>query len=183
MSVTADNESSQCLTFTLDEEVFALDIVKVREILEFSSLTRVPRTPEFMRGVINLRGAVVPVVDLKRKFGMGRTESSLNTCIVIMEVAVDGEATVLGALADSVQEVIELDPAHIEPPPRIGTRLRTDFIRGMGKRDEEFLILLDIDRVFSAEELSVVEGIEAKVPNDVVVERAISDDHDSRPGV
>ncbi|MEW6489200.1 MAG: chemotaxis protein CheW [Thermodesulfobacteriota bacterium] len=158
MAATAGEQTNQYLTFTLDQEHFAVEIAKVREVLEFGGLTKVPRTPEFMRGVINLRGSVVPVVDLKRKFGMGATEATVSTCVVIAEVAVDGEATVLGALADSVQEVIELDPAQVEPPPRIGTRLRTEFIRGMGKRDEEFLILLDIDRVFSADELGQVQA-------------------------
>lgn len=158
MAVAAAQQTNQYLTFTLDQEHFAVEIAKVREVLEFTGVTKVPRTPEFMRGVINLRGSVVPVVDLKRKFGMGATEATVSTCVVIAEVAVEGETTVLGALADSVQEVIELDPAQVEPPPRIGTRLRTEFIRGMGKRDEEFLILLDIDRVFSADELGQVQA-------------------------
>lgn len=150
------NVGGQYLTFTLDGERFALEISRVREVLEFRGATKVPRTPGFMRGVINLRGNVVPVVDLKAKFGMGVTETAVDTCVVIVEVEIDGETTVLGALADSVQEVIELDPAQVEPPPRMGARLDTAFIRGMGKLGEEFLILLDIDRVFSAEELTAV---------------------------
>ncbi len=146
----------QYLTFTLEGERFALEIGRVREVLEFRGATRVPRTPEFMRGVINLRGNVVPVVDLKAKFGMGVTESTVDTCVVIVEVEIDGEATVLGALADSVQEVIELDAGQVEPPPRMGAGLDTAFIRGVGKLGEEFVILVDIDRVFSAEELVAV---------------------------
>ena len=131
-----------------------------------TTVTKVPRTPEFMRGVINLRGGVVPVVDMRLKFGMSRTEKSVNTCIIIVEIEVDGEKTVLGALADSVQEVIELEDGQIEPPPRIGTRLKTEFIKGMGKREEEFIILLEIDRVFSSEELAMVQesGREAAGP-------------------
>lgn len=156
MTVATGSEATQYLTFTLDQEVFALEIAKVREVLEFNAVTKVPRTPGFLRGVINLRGNVVPVVDLKSKFGMGATERTVNTCVVIAEVTVDGEPTVLGALADSVREVIDLDPAQIEPPPRIGTRLDTAFIRGMGKRDDEFLILLDVDKVFSADDLGLV---------------------------
>ncbi len=156
MAATAVHEVTQYLTFTLNQEVFALEIAKVREVLEFTAVTKVPRTPGFLRGVINLRGNVVPVVDLKSKFGMGQTERTVNTCVVITEVTVDGESTVIGALADSVREVIDLDPAQVEPPPRIGTRLDTAFIRGMGKRDDEFLILLDVDKVFSAEELGRV---------------------------
>ena len=150
--------AGQYLTFTLDAEVFACSIARVREVLEFTTVTRVPRTPEFMRGVINLRGGVVPVMDLRRKFGMGNTENSVDTCVIIVEVEVDGENTVLGVMADSVQEVIDLGPDQIEPPPRIGTRLDTQFIQGMGRRDEEFIIILDIDRVFSAGELERVQA-------------------------
>ena len=151
---------SQYLTFTLDQEQFAVDISKVREVLEFTSVTKVPRTPEFMRGVINLRGSVVPVVDLRLKFGLTRTESSIDTCVIITEVESRGEKLVLGALADSVQEVIELEPGSIEPPPRMGTRVNLDFIRGMGKRDDKFLILLDLDRVLTEEELRTVTAEE-----------------------
>jgi len=150
----------QYLTFTLADEVFALDIGKVREVLDFTAVTRVPGTSEFMRGVINLRGSVVPVVDMRLKFGMAATEQGVNTCIIIVEVAVDGETTVLGALADSVREVLELEPDQIEPPPRIGTRLNIEFIRGMGKCDEQFMIILDIDKVFSLSELAVARGLE-----------------------
>ncbi|HEY6872325.1 MAG TPA: chemotaxis protein CheW [Geobacteraceae bacterium] len=156
----AATEAIQYLTFTLAEELFALDIAKVREVLDYTAVTRVPGTPEFMRGVINLRGSVVPVVDMRLKFGMPATERGVNTCIIIVEVAVDGETTVLGAMADAVQEVLELEPDLIEPPPRIGTRLNIEFIRGMGKRDEAFLIILDIDRVFSLDELTAARGME-----------------------
>jgi len=149
---------SQYLTFTLDHEQFAVDISKVREVLEFTSVTKVPRTPDFMRGVINLRGSVVPVVDLRLKFGLSRTEQSIDTCVIITEVESKGEKLVLGALADSVQEVIELEPGSIEPPPRMGTRVNIDFIRGMGKRDDKFLILLDLDRVLTEDELRTAAG-------------------------
>jgi purine-binding chemotaxis protein CheW len=156
---TADiTETTQYLTFKLDNEVFALDIGKVREVLDFTTITRVPRTPEFMQGVINLRGSVVPVVDLRLKFGMTKTERTVNTCIIIVEVTVDEETTILGALADSVQEVLDLEPHQIEPAPKIGTRLNTAFIRGMGKRDNAFIIILDIDKVFSTEELVLVQA-------------------------
>ncbi len=149
---------TQCLTFRLGEEVYALDIGKVREVLDFTNATRVPRTPDFMRGVINLRGGVVPIVDLRLKFGMSATEKTVNTCVIITEVTVDGDMTVLGCLADSVQEVLDLAPQDISSAPKIGTRLRTEFIRGMGRRDDRFIIILDADRVFSAEELSVVDA-------------------------
>lgn len=148
-----EGQSNQYLTFKLDDEVFALDICKVREVLDFTEVTRVPQVPEFMRGVINLRGSVVPVVDMRLKFGMPKMKKTVNTCIIIVEIDMDGETTVLGALADSVQEVLGLELEQIEPAPKIGTRLRTEFIRGMGKQDDRFVIILDIDKVFSSDEL------------------------------
>ncbi len=151
-------ETTQYLTFKLGDEVYALDISKVREVLDFTTVTKVPKTPDFMRGVINLRGSVVPVVDLRLKFGMSKTESTVNTCIIIVEVKTDNETTFLGALADSVQEVIDLESGQIEPAPRIGTRLNTEFIRGMGKKDNAFIIILDIDRVFSVNEIASVQA-------------------------
>jgi purine-binding chemotaxis protein CheW len=151
-----ETTASQYLTFSLDKEQFAVDIRRVREVLEFSSATKVPRTPDFMRGVINLRGTVVPVIDLRLKLGLSRTETTIDTCVIIIEVETDGERLVLGALADSVQEVIELDPKNIDPPPRMGTRVNIDFIRGIGKRDERFVMLLDISRVLTDEELRTV---------------------------
>ena len=111
-----------------------------------------------MRGVINLRGSVVPVLDLRLAFGMSSTEKTVNTCIIVMEVRLEGETTIIGALADSVEEVIDLEPDQIEPAPRIGATIRTDFIRGMGKRESGFLMILDIDRVFSADQLLELRG-------------------------
>jgi len=167
MSVTEITETRQYLTFKLADEVFAIDVAKVREVLDFTTITKVPRTPDFMSGVINLRGNVVPVVDLRLCFEMSKTEKTVNTCIVVVEVLLEGEATVIGALADSVEEVIDLEPEQIQPAPRIGTQIRTDFIQGMGKRDAQFLMILDIDRVFSAEELSAIRGPEAGKPVEV----------------
>ena len=156
MATAGINETTQFLTFRLDEEIFALDITKVREVLDYTIVTKVPRTPDFMRGVINLRGSVVPVVDMRLKFGMSATESGVNTCIIITEVQVDNETIVLGALADAVQEVLDLDAGSIAAPPRIGTKLRTEFIKGMGKQNDRFIIILDIDKVFSTDELTSV---------------------------
>jgi len=160
MAETNNIETNQYLTFKLEDEVFGLAIGKVREVLDFTTITKVPRTPEYMRGVINLRGSVVPVVDLHLKFGLAQTEKTVNTCIIIVEISMEGEITVLGALADSVQEVVELEPEQIEPAPKIGTKLNTEFIKGMGKREDQFIILLDIDKVFSNEELTVVQRAE-----------------------
>jgi len=156
MSVKGITETRQYLSFKLDEEEFALDISKVREVLDFTKITKVPQTPDFMKGVINLRGSVVPVVDLNKKFSIKDTTKTVNTRIIIGEVDIEGDNVVLGVLADSVHEVMELEPESIEPAPRIGTKLNTDFIKGMGKRDEEFVMILDIDKIFSLEELALV---------------------------
>ena len=156
MSVPGITEVSQYLTFKLDAEVFALNVHKVREVLDYIDVTKVPRSPAFMRGVINVRGSVVPVVDMRLKFGMSATQRTVNTCIILVEIDLDGETTVICALADAVQEVFDLEPDQIEPPPQIGMRWRTEFIQGMGTRDEEFIIILDIDKVFSSEELLMV---------------------------
>ncbi len=155
----------QYLTFQLGEEIFAIDVVNVREILEFSTVTKVPQTPDYMRGVINLRGSVVPVLDMRLKFGMSITEKTINTCVVVVEVVMEDENVIIGALVDSVQEVFELDPDSIEPAPRIGIQLRNGFIKGMGKKDDRFVIILDIERVFSSEELSgIVDMADAQSP-------------------
>jgi purine-binding chemotaxis protein CheW len=162
MSVAGITETIQCLTFKLGEEVFAVDVAKVREILDFTTVTKVPQTPDFMRGVINLRGSVVPVVDMRLKFGMSATEKTVNTCIIVMEIAIDQETAIVGALADSVQEVLELEPDQIEAAPRIGTKLNTEFLVGMGKHNETFIMILNIDKVFTFEELyAVQEGLAA----------------------
>ncbi|NVN93521.1 MAG: chemotaxis protein CheW [Desulfuromonadales bacterium] len=153
MSVSGIIETLQYLTLKLGEEVFALDVAKVREILELTTITKVPQTPEYMRGVINLRGSVVPVIDMRLMFGMSRTEQTVNTCIVVVEVSLDNQPIVLGALADSVQEVVELDPDRIEPAPHIGTKLNTNFIRGMCEVDGSFVMILDIDTVFSSDDM------------------------------
>ena len=163
-------QTTQFLTFGLDEEMYALDIAQVREVLDYTRITRVPRMPEFMRGIINLRGGVVPVVDMRLKFGLSKTEETDRTCIIITEVMVDGEPTLMGALADSVEEVIDLAPEQIEPSPRVGTRLDTKFIKGMGRHNENFLIILDIERVFSGTELEILQDVQV---NDTAVEMAV----------
>lgn len=166
MSVLGITETSQYLTFKLDEEVYALSINQVREVLDFTKITKVPMMPEFIRGVLNLRGGVVPVVDLRLKFGMSLTQKTHSTCIIITEVVIGGEVNLLGMLSDSVQEVVSLEPDQIEPAPGIGTHMKAEFIKGMGKKNEEFIIILEMDRVFSEEELAAVqmgEGVDASV--------------------
>ncbi len=158
MSVASITEMRQYLTFKLGEEIFALDIARVREVLEYTTVTALPRSPDFVRGVINLRGTVVPVVDLRLAFGMTRTEQTVSTCVIIVEMQVDNETVVTGAMADSVQEVIELSPGLVEPAPRIGVKLCNRFIRGMGKHNGQFLIILDSDMVFTEEEAAQVHA-------------------------
>jgi len=149
-------DSSQHLTFTLGKEVFALDIASVREVLELTPITKIPRTPEFMRGVINLRGHAVPVMDMRLKFGMPRAQVTVDTCIIIVEVAFESERIVMGGLVDSVREVFEIPPEAMEATPRMGTSINVEYIKGIGKQEGDFIIVLDIDRLFSAKELAAV---------------------------
>lgn len=153
----SDNTTQQYLTFGLGEEVFALETGSVREVIELVPVTRIPKTPPFMRGVINLRGHAVPVVDLRIKFDMPQVKDTVNTCIIIVDVEVEGEQSHMGAIVDSVREVFEMGSDQINPPPRMGTSIRADFIKGMGKQNEEFIMILDIGKVFSAEELRMLE--------------------------
>lgn len=155
-------ETAQYITFKLGDEIFAINVAQVREVLEISQITKVPTAPEYMRGVVNVRGKAIPVVDLRLKFGLPKVENTVNTRIVVMEVAFDDEITVVGGIADSVHEVIELEPSQINPPPRIAMRWRTELIRGMGRRGDEFTIILDIDAVFSSEELALVKETQQK---------------------
>ncbi len=158
MANSTITETSLYLTFRLGEEMFALDVYKVREVLDLTNITKVPRAPEFMRGVINVRGSVVPVVDMRTKFGLDQVDATRETRTIVMELSIDGEITVIGALADSVHEVVELEPDQIEAPPKIGMRWRTEFITGIGKRNDDFIIILDIDRVFTTDELAQVDA-------------------------
>ena len=152
----------QYLTFTVTGEVFGVAIVSIKEIIEYRATTEVPMMPEFMRGIINLRGRVVPVIDLAVRFGRLRGEVTRRSCIVIIETGQGTEQRDLGVLVDAVSEVAEIPDADIEPPPSFGAKLRSDFITGMGKIDERFVILLDVGRVLSIEELSTLGDIAQK---------------------
>ena len=152
-------ETRQYMTFKLGQELFAIDVAQVREVLEVSQITKVPTAPAYMRGVVNVRGQSTPVVDMRLRFGLPKGADTVHTRIIVMELELDGEAVVLGGIADSVHEVIELGPGSIDPPPRIAMRWRTDFIQGMGKRGDEFIIMLDVNAVFSSEELAVVTEV------------------------
>lgn len=149
--------TAQYITFKLGDELFAIDVAQVREVLELPLITRVPTAPAYMRGVVNVRGKAVPVVDLRAKFGLPVTGDTLHSRIIVMELELDGEETVVGGVADSVHEVIELEAGQLEPPPRIAMRWRTELIQGMGRRDEEFIIILNIGAVFSLEDIAVLQ--------------------------
>lgn len=150
----------QYLTFHLGEEIFALDIGSVREIIDDKNFTKIPRTPEFMRGVINLRGHAVPVVDLRLKFGMSKTALSVNTCAIITDIPVGNGSVQIGALADSVEEVVEIKPEDIDSAPSMGTAIDSAFIKGMGKRDKRFIIILDEEHFLSDVEFNMTGGTE-----------------------
>ncbi len=159
MNETSKNQNSTYLTFYLDEELFGLNILLVREVLEYTAITKVPMTADFMRGVINVRGHVVPVIDLRQKFGMETIEQTVNTCIIIVELEIEGESATMGALVDGVQEVLDIAPEQIEASPRLGSRIDTRFIQGIGKLGERFVILLDIQDIFSSQELSMISSV------------------------
>ena len=154
--LTRDNSGAvkhQVLVFALGEETFAIDILRIREIIEFGQLTTVPLMPSAVRGVINLRGAVVPVVDLMARFGRGQMTTNRRTCVVIIEVEAE-QQQVIGIMVDAVNEVLEIPDSDIEPPPAFGAKIRSDFISGMGRVDGRFVILLDANRVLSVDELA-----------------------------
>jgi purine-binding chemotaxis protein CheW len=155
---------TQYLSFSLGGSEYGVGILKVKEILQYEEITRVPSTPRSVRGVINLRGAVVPVIDLAAKFGLPDTAVTKLTCILIVEALLDGQPSVVGVMADAVQEVIELGEGDVEPPPAFGTQVRVDFLLGMGKAGKRFVLLLDLDRVISADEKEFAQAVKDGLP-------------------
>jgi len=165
-SAAVVGEEQQYLTFLLSGEMFAIAILNIKEIIEYGSLTEVPMMPGFIRGVINLRGSVVPVVDLSARFGRSRTEISRRTCIVIIEVENGDESKQdIGVMVDSVSEVLEIPRSEIEPPPAFGAKIRVDFMHGMGKVAGKFVIILNANKVLSVEELSMLGGATEAMPD------------------
>jgi purine-binding chemotaxis protein CheW len=152
----SSSEQSQYLTFLLDKEMFAMGILAIKEIIEYHNVTPVPMMPAWICGVINLRGAVVPVLDLAVRFGRRPAPITKRTCIVIAEVQGPTERQVVGVLVDAVSQVLDIPPTEVEPPPTFGARIRTEFMRGMGKVDGRFVILLDVDHVLSVDELGAL---------------------------
>jgi len=165
VALRVDAAPSQYLTFVLGGEMFAVGILNVKEIIEFGNLTEIPMMPAFIRGVINLRGSVVPVIDLAARFGGQSTEVSRRTCIVIVEVAEEDAGQVsrhdIGIMVDAVSEVLDIADSEIEPPPSFGARIRADFIFGMGKVAGKFVIILNINKVLSIDEIARLTGTEA----------------------
>lgn len=159
-SANAHPDHQQYLRFMLGGDSYAIGILGIKEIIEFGHLTEVPRMPPFIRGVINLRGAVVPVVDLSARFGRQVTQATRRTCIVILEVECEGETQVVGVMVDSVSEVLEISASQIEPAPSFGARIRADFIEGMGKVNDRFVIILNVNRVLSVQEMASLTGME-----------------------
>jgi purine-binding chemotaxis protein CheW len=156
---------NQYLTFFIRGEEYAAGILRVKEIIEFERVTRVPAMPEHVRGVINLRGAVLPVIDLAAKFGHGPSEPARTTCIVVAETKLGAEMLTVGVMADAVSEVVDIADDAIEPPPSFGTGVRADFLTGMGKYDNRLLLVLDVDRVLSPVELQ--QTIDAAVAAEI----------------
>ncbi len=152
MSASQSVERHQYLSFSMGGADYAVGILRVKEILQFESITRVPSVPRSVRGVINLRGTVVPVVDLAVKFGQGETPVTKRTCVLVVEVSLAGQSAVMGVLADGVTEVLELGKDDIEPPPPFGARIQVPFLTGMGKVGQEFVLLIDLDMILDAEE-------------------------------
>jgi purine-binding chemotaxis protein CheW len=160
-SPTVVADETQYLGFLVAGEEYAIGILRVREILEFDTVTRVPATPPSIRGVINLRGRVVPVVDLAVKLGLPESPITKRTCVVVVEVDLDGQRTVMGVLADSVSQVLDLPPSEIQAPPAFGPRVRVDCLLGMGRAGKKFVLLLDIDKLLSTDELAVAAPVAA----------------------
>jgi chemotaxis signal transduction protein len=158
MQAAAVERTSQYVTFLLGDETYAFDVNNTREVVDYTTITPIPSTPDWVRGVINLRGAVVPVLDIKQKFGMPLTEHTPNTCIIIVELSAGQETYVLGILADSVREVFEIEHSRIEPAPKFGSNISTTYIHGIGRLENQFFVILDVERVFSARELAAAVG-------------------------
>ena len=170
----------QYLTFLIGAEEYAVSLLKVKEIIEYDVVTEIPKTPQWVRGVINLRGNVVPVIDLAVKFRLTPSVAGKLTCIVITEVECEGEATVMGVMADAVRQVVDLKPEDIEVPPSFGTRVKVDYLLGMARSGKKFCLLLDTEKVLSTEELlelpaSLEESAESNAPEGAIEVAVVQD--------
>jgi purine-binding chemotaxis protein CheW len=165
MSVVAETINS-FLSFRLGDELFAANVGKVLEILEIPRITKVPRSPEFMRGVVNLRGNVLPVIDTRIKFGLPTVVDTINSCILVLNISIEGRDVVLGAVVDAVQEVMEIDENSIQSVPSVGAKYKTEFIKGMIKVQEHFIMILNLDLVFTTDEMTLLEGVSEIKPSE-----------------
>lgn len=156
MHIQEECNACQVLTFKLGNEIFGVDIDQVKEIIDFTDITKVPKMPEYLCGVINLRGNVIPVIDLRIKFDMTPSKKTVDTCVIIIEVNIDDEIVVFGALADSVQEVVDFEPTQLKDAPKLGIQFKIEFIKYMAKVDNKFVIILNIDKVFTEENPEVI---------------------------
>ncbi|HYM60418.1 MAG TPA: chemotaxis protein CheW [Thermoanaerobaculia bacterium] len=161
MKTRETRELKQFLTFDIAGEEYAISVLKVREILEYDVVTPVPNVPASIRGVMNLRGQVVPIIDLAVKFGLPRTQTGRTTCNIVVDVSLEGEDAVMGIMADPVKQVIDLVADEIEPPPAFGTSVHVDYLQGMGKADKRFVLILDLDKLLTTDELLKPEQAEA----------------------
>jgi len=155
--IEQNKDISSYLSFMLDDQLFALNVQKVIEILEVPPITKIPRAPEYMAGVINLRGNVLPLIDTKVKFGLPPVERTINTCVIVIEITVEGETMNIGTLVDEVLEVLEVDKKEIKPSPTIEAKYNLDFIEGVFRKDEEFIMLLNLSEIFSLGEVSFMQ--------------------------
>ena len=151
-----------CLTFRLRNEEYGIDLLCVREIRTYERPNWIAGAPDYLPGVLNMRGDIVPIMDLRLRFGLAKKPDTVNTRIIVMELDMEGESVIVGGVADSVHEVIEIEPAMIHPAPTIAMRWRADFIEGMVARGEEFIIMLNVNAVFSTEEIALVEEAAAR---------------------
>lgn len=159
MNTNTQNKVTSYLSFRIGSEVFAANVKNVLNILEMTKITKVPKVPEYMKGVINLRGTVLPVIDSRLKFGMNDSEYTTNTCIIVLELHTGNNPVIIGTIVDAVKEVLEIDADGIQPPPNIGTTYNTDYIEGMARSEEGFIMILNAEKVFASEEIVNLQNI------------------------
>ena len=171
MTDTNQNAGVQYLTFILDSKLFAFDVLKTREVLSLIPITPIPGTPAYMTGVLNLRGSVVPVIDLRKKFGIAEAAFTENTSIIIVETSVSGETLIVGTLVDAVKGVRVFEANQIEPPPKVGMKLNLDLIHAIGKTEKDFTMILNVDKVLSDEDLSLAKDLAETEPETAIAEK------------
>lgn len=178
MTETGTNEATQYLSFKLNSEIHTLEVARIREVLEHRAVTKIPNMPDYMKGVIDLRGQAIPVLDLRLKFGMPEIDTTVDSSIIISEISFKNELRIIGVLVDSVQEVLEFKFDQIKPPPKIGANLNTDFIKGLAEKDDGLVIILDIDKIFLADVSSLdsaqssLEGVQPLTEKERKVNRS-----------